>query len=176
MAAPKTAGAAASKTTVATPTTESAVATVGEVTVGEVTVEEVTVEEFQQVINVNLMGQVYRAKAALPYLRREGQGALIHISSIEAIRSMPYHSAYAASKRGVLQLTEALAAELREHNITANAILPSVIDTPANRKSNPDADHTRWVKPEDIARVILFLVGPDARIVSGTAIPVYGRA
>ena len=76
----------------------------------------------------------------------------------------------------MLQLTEALAAVLRDGNVTANAILPSVIDTPANRRDNPNADHGRWVKPEEIARVILLLVGPDARVISGAAVPVYGRA
>ena len=85
-------------------------------------------------------------------------------------------AAYAASKRAVLQLTEALAAEMRERNVTVNAVLPSVIDTPANRQGDRDADHERWVKPDEIARVILFLVGPDARAISGAAIPVYGKA
>ncbi len=76
----------------------------------------------------------------------------------------------------MLQLTEAMAAELRDAGVTVNAILPSIIDTPANRAAMPDADHARWPKPEEIARVILFLVGPDARLISGAHIPVYGRA
>lgn len=69
-----------------------------------------------------------------------------------------------------------MAAELRDYDITVNAVLPSVIDTPTNRASMPNADYSRWVKPEVIARVILFLVGEDARIISGAQLPVYGRA
>jgi NAD(P)-dependent dehydrogenase (short-subunit alcohol dehydrogenase family) len=75
-----------------------------------------------------------------------------------------------------LQLTEALAVELRPHNITVNAVLPSVIDTPANRAAMPKANYEVWVKPAEIAEVIHFLVGPAARIISGAAIPVYGQA
>ncbi|HEY6146075.1 MAG TPA: SDR family oxidoreductase, partial [Thermoanaerobaculia bacterium] len=70
----------------------------------------------------------------------------------------------------------AMAAELVEKNVTVNAILPSTIDTPANRKAMPGADYSKWVTPESIARVIVFLAGPDARIVSGAHVPVYGRA
>jgi NAD(P)-dependent dehydrogenase (short-subunit alcohol dehydrogenase family) len=94
--------------------------------------EETTPEEFQQVINVNLMGQVYGAQVALPYLRREGRGALIHISSIEAIRSMPYHSAYAASKHGLKGFLEALRLELNHEGIPISVtnIMPASINTP----------------------------------------------
>jgi NAD(P)-dependent dehydrogenase (short-subunit alcohol dehydrogenase family) len=76
----------------------------------------------------------------------------------------------------VLQVTETLAAELLREDIRVNAVLPSVIDTPANREANPDADYSAWVAPEAIARVIVFLLGPDAQIISGAAIPVYGKA
>jgi NAD(P)-dependent dehydrogenase (short-subunit alcohol dehydrogenase family) len=85
-------------------------------------------------------------------------------------------AAYAASKRAVLALTDAMAAELREARITVNAVLPSTIDTEDNRRSMPKADASRFVPPERIARVILFLCGPDAREISGAHVPVYGRA
>ena len=74
----------------------------------------------------------------------------------------------------MLALTDAMAAELEDAGVTVNAVLPSVIDTPANRKSSPNADYSKWPKPEEIARVILFLVGPEARLVSGAHVPVYG--
>jgi NAD(P)-dependent dehydrogenase (short-subunit alcohol dehydrogenase family) len=131
---------------------------------------------WQQQLDINLKTAVVSCAAAVPHLLARGGGAIVNVSTRTATQPAASLAAYAAAKRAVLQLTEALAAELRDANVTANAILPSVIDTPANRRGNPDADHERWVKPEDIARVILFLVGPDARIISGAAIPVYGRA
>ncbi len=105
-----------------------------------------------------------------------GGGAIINVGTRTATQPGAKLAAYAASKRAVIQLTEALAAELRDQNITANIIPPSTIDTTANRRSSPNADHSRWVQPAEIARVILFLASPDARIISGASIPVYGRA
>jgi NAD(P)-dependent dehydrogenase (short-subunit alcohol dehydrogenase family) len=131
---------------------------------------------WQQQLDLNLKTAVLSCAAAVPHMLARGGGAIVNVGTRTATQPAANLAAYAASKRAVLQLTEALAAELRERNVTANAILPSVIDTPANRRSSPNDDHSRWVKPEEIARVILFLVGPDARIVSGAAIPVYGRA
>jgi NAD(P)-dependent dehydrogenase (short-subunit alcohol dehydrogenase family) len=131
---------------------------------------------WQQQLDINLRTAVSSCAAAVPHLLARGRGAIVNVGTRTATQAAASLAAYAASKRAVLQLTEALAAELRDGNVTANAILPSVIDTPANRRGNPDADHGRWVKPGEIARVILFLVGPDARVISGAAIPVYGRA
>ena len=84
--------------------------------------------------------------------------------------------AYAATKAALLRLCESMAAELREHGINVNAVLPSVIDTPQNRRAMPEADSSVWVKPESLAEVILFLASPAARDISGAALPVYGRA
>ena len=131
---------------------------------------------WQQQLDINLKTAVLSCAAAVPHLLARGGGAIVNVGTRTATQPAASLAAYAASKRAVLQLTEALAAELRDGDVTANAILPSVIDTPANRRGNPDADHTRWVKPAELARVILFLVGPDARVISGAAIPVYGRA
>ena len=131
---------------------------------------------WQQQLDVNLKTAVIASRAAaIPMLRRGG-GAIVNVSSRPATQDGKNLAAYAAAKRAVLQLTEAMAAELSDGGVTVNAVLPSVIDTPANRAAMPKADFSRWVKPEEIARVILFLVGPDARIVSGAHIPVYGRA
>jgi NAD(P)-dependent dehydrogenase (short-subunit alcohol dehydrogenase family) len=130
---------------------------------------------WQQQLDLNLKTTVLSCKAAVPHMLTRG-GAIVNIGTRTATQPAAKLAAYAASKRAITQLTEALAAELRDQNITANIILPSTIDTPENRQGDPSAKGGRWVKPEDIARVILFLAGPDARIISGAAIPVYGRA
>jgi NAD(P)-dependent dehydrogenase (short-subunit alcohol dehydrogenase family) len=111
----------------------------------------------------------------VPHMLEHG-GAIVNVGTRTATQPGKNLAAYAASKRAVIQLTEALAAELRDHDITANVILPSTIDTPENRKGDATAGGGRWVKPEQIGRVVLFLAGPDARIISGAAIPVYGKA
>jgi NAD(P)-dependent dehydrogenase (short-subunit alcohol dehydrogenase family) len=127
-------------------------------------------------LDINLKTTVLSCKAAVPHMITRGGGAIINVGTRTATQPGANLAAYSASKRALVQLTEALAAELRDRNITANIVLPSVIDTPANRKGMPSADHSRWVAPGEIARVILFLAGPDARIISGASIPAYGRA
>lgn len=131
---------------------------------------------WQEQLDLNLKTAVISCAAAVPHMIARGGGAIVNVSTRTATQPGANLAAYAAAKRAVLQLTEALAAELRDHDITANAILPSTIDTPANRRGAPNADHSRWVSPEAIARVVLFLVGPDARIISGAHVPVYGKA
>ncbi|NWF80643.1 MAG: SDR family NAD(P)-dependent oxidoreductase [Chloroflexi bacterium] len=131
---------------------------------------------WQEQLDLNLKTAVISCAAAVPHMIARGGGAIVNVSTRTATQPGANLAAYAAAKRAVLQLTEALAAELRDHEITANAILPSTIDTPANRRGAPNADHSRWVSPEAIARVVLFLVGPDARIISGAHVPVYGKA
>lgn len=133
-------------------------------------------ELWQSQIDINLKTAVISCAAAIPHLITRGGGAIVNVSSRTATQSGANLAAYAAAKRAVLQLTEALAVELRPHNITVNAVLPSVIDTPANRAAMPKANYEVWVKPAEIAEVIHFLVGPAARIISGAAIPVYGQA
>ncbi len=131
---------------------------------------------WQSQIDINLKTAVISCAAAIPHLIARGGGAIVNVSSRTATQSGANLAAYAAAKRAVLQLTEALAVELRSHNITVNAVLPSVIDTPANRAAMPKANYEVWVKPAEIAEVIHFLVSPAARIISGAAIPVYGQA
>jgi len=131
---------------------------------------------WQEQLDVNLKTAVLASRGAAREMVKRGRGAIVNVSSRPATQDGKNLAAYAASKRALLALTDAMAAELRDSGITVNAILPSVIDTEANRKGSPNADHSRWVKPEEIARVVLFLVGPDARVVSGAHVPVYGRA
>jgi NAD(P)-dependent dehydrogenase (short-subunit alcohol dehydrogenase family) len=130
---------------------------------------------WQQQLDLNVKTAVLSCKAAVPHMLARG-GAIVNVGTRTATQPGKNLAAYAASKRAVIQLTEALAAELLDQNITANAVLPSTIDTPENRQNDPTAGGGRWVPPEQIARVILFLAGPDARIISGAALPVYGRA
>lgn len=131
---------------------------------------------WQQQLERNLKTAVLSCAAATPHLIARGGGSIVNVGTRTATQPGANLAAYAAAKRAVLQLTEALAAELRDHAITVNSILPSTIDTPANRRGSPGADFSRWVSPADIARVVLFLVGPDARIISGAHLPVYGKA
>ncbi len=131
---------------------------------------------WQQQIDTNLKTAVLASRAAVPAMIRGGSGAIVNVSSRPAEGSGEGIGAYAASKRAILQLTEAMAAELRGAGITVNAILPSTIDSPANRSAMPGADYSKWVSPDEIARVVVFLAGPDARIVSGAHLPVYGNA
>ncbi len=131
---------------------------------------------WQEQLDVNLKTAVLVSRAAVPQMLRRGGGAIVNVSSRPAVQAAPGLAAYAASKRALLALTDTMAAELSDSRITVNAVLPSTIDTPANREAMPEEDFSRWVRPGEIARVILFLVGPDARIVSGAHLPVYGRA
>jgi NAD(P)-dependent dehydrogenase (short-subunit alcohol dehydrogenase family) len=105
-----------------------------------------------------------------------GGGSIVCVSTRAALRPFPGAAGYISSKAAVLAFVDALAAEYTADGVRANAILPSVIDTPANRASQPDADHSRWVSPEQIARVIRFLCSDDSAPTSGAHIPVYGRA
>ncbi len=124
---------------------------------------------------MNLKTAVVASKAALPYLIAAGGGRIVNIGAGAAARAGAGMGAYAASKAGVERLTEALAAELRDRNVTVNAVLPGTIDTPANRASMPNADVTRWVEPEAVADVVVFLASDAARAVTGAAVRVFGR-
>lgn len=124
---------------------------------------------------MNLRSAVVSCKCALPAMLERGGGRIVNVGAGAAARAGLGMGAYAASKSGVLRLTEALAEELKDRNVTVNAILPGIIDTPRNRLDMPKADFSRWVSPEEIARVIRFLASADAAAVTGAAIPVTGR-
>lgn len=124
----------------------------------------------------NLTTAFLTCKAVAPHLIRRGGGAIVTIGSRPALRGAPYIAAYSVAKGGVVRLTEALAAELLDKEITVNCLLPSTIDTPANRAGADEADIAKWVTPGEIAAVALFLLGPAGRVISGAAIPVYGKA
>ncbi|MGH8139109.1 MAG: SDR family NAD(P)-dependent oxidoreductase [Steroidobacteraceae bacterium] len=124
---------------------------------------------------MNLKTAVVATKAALPALLKSDAGRVINIGAGAAAKAAAGMGAYAASKSGVLRLTESLSQELKDRNITVNAVLPGTIDTPQNRADMPDADRSRWVPPEAIADVIVFLASPAARAITGAALPVFGH-
>jgi len=144
--------------------------------VGDLPVKELPEATWDHMVNINLKSAFLCCKHAVPVMQRGGGGRIVTVSSRAALKVFPGISAYATAKAGLLAFTETLASEVLKDNITVNAILPSVIDTPANRKAMPGADTSVWVKPEEIARVLLFLCSEASREISGAAIPIYGRA
>jgi NAD(P)-dependent dehydrogenase (short-subunit alcohol dehydrogenase family) len=124
---------------------------------------------------LNLRTAVVSCQAALPYLLKSGRGRIVNVGAMGAVKAGAGMGAYAASKAGVAKLTEALADELKDRGVTVNAILPSILDTPKNRRDMPTADFTRWVTPLEAAEVVAFLVSDEASAVTGALIPVTGR-
>jgi NAD(P)-dependent dehydrogenase (short-subunit alcohol dehydrogenase family) len=139
---------------------------------------ETTGEEWDRTLALNLRSAFAACRAVVPQMIAQGYGRIVNVSSRTALQPSPGAAAYAVGKMGVITLTETLALELRDggHDVTANCVLPSVIDTPDNRRAMPGADPARWVRPDQLAAVIAWLTSPDAAPISGAAIPVYGRA
>jgi NAD(P)-dependent dehydrogenase (short-subunit alcohol dehydrogenase family) len=125
-------------------------------------------------LTANLKTVVAAVQAVVPHLTDGGR--IVTVGARPALSAPNGLSAYAASKAAVLRLTESLSEELKGRGITANSVLPSIIDTPQNREAMPKADHAAWVPPHDIAEVIAFLLSDAARSVTGAHIPVYGRS
>lgn len=143
---------------------------------GGTSVPKTELETWELMLNLNLSSAFLLARAVLPGMLERGSGKLVFISSRGGSRPEPNLSAYGVSKSGVEMLVRILAEETRKRGINVNAVAPSVIDTPANRKAMPNADYTTWVQPESLASVIQFLASDAARDVHGAVIPVYGRA
>jgi NAD(P)-dependent dehydrogenase (short-subunit alcohol dehydrogenase family) len=139
-------------------------------------VADLGLDDFERQFRLNLRPTFLVTRAAIPALVAAGGGGIVCISARAAERPFPGAAAYAASKAAVATFAQAVAVEYRDAGVRCNAVLPSVIDTPANRASEPDADHSRWVQPAAIAEVIAFLCSDESAPVSGAAVPVYGRA
>lgn len=122
---------------------------------------------------INLKTAVNASKAALPHLAA-ANGAIVNVGANGALKALAGFGPYAASKEGVHKLTESLAAEMKGR-VRVNAVLPSILDTAQNRKDMPKADHSAWVQPDDLAKVMLFLASDDARAVTGALLPVLGK-
>jgi len=124
---------------------------------------------------INVKTALHACQAVLPSMLAAGSGCIVNVGAAAAARAGLGMGAYAAAKSGVLRLTEALAEEVKDRGIRVNAVLPSIIDTPANRREMPDADASRWVAPEALAEVVAYLLSDAARAIHGAGIAVNGR-
>lgn len=139
-------------------------------------VHETPVEDFERQFTLNLRATYLMTQAALAPMLASGGGSIVCVGTRAALQPFSGAAGYISSKAAVIAFAAAVAAEYKNDGIRCNAILPSVIDTPANRAAMPNADYDRWVKPSEIADVIAHLVSGESSPVSGAAIPVYGRA
>jgi NAD(P)-dependent dehydrogenase (short-subunit alcohol dehydrogenase family) len=139
-------------------------------------VDETPVDEFEAQFRLNLRPTYLVTQSGLPQMRAGGGGSIVCVGTRAALQPFPGAAGYIASKAAVIAFAHAVAVEYKNDGIRCNVILPSVIDTPANRASMPDADHDRWVKPAEIAAVIAHLLSNESAPISGATIPVYGRA
>lgn len=137
-------------------------------------VHEISMDLWHKMMDLNAGSVVNTCAAVVPHMLSGGGGKIVNVGAMGALKGGAQMGAYAASKSAVIRLTECLSAELREENINVNCVLPSVIDTAPNREAMPDADPSRWVAPEALAEVIVFLCSDGARAVHGAAVPVVG--
>ena len=133
------------------------------------------VDSWDRMYAMNLKTALNACKAALPYLLESGAGRIVNVGAQSALHASSGFRPYAASKSAVHRLTESLADELKLKGVTVNAVLPSIIDTPMNRRDMPKADFSRWIAPADLAAVMLFLASDEAKAVTGALIPVSGQ-
>lgn len=139
-------------------------------------VHETPDQDWDFMMDLNARTVFNTCRAVVPHLIERRGGRIVNVSARAALEGKAHMAPYCASKAAVITLTESLAAELRDAGITVNCILPGTVDTPQNRESMPDQDHTRWVPPAALADVMLFLASDAARCVTGAAVPVYGRS
>jgi NAD(P)-dependent dehydrogenase (short-subunit alcohol dehydrogenase family) len=137
---------------------------------------EVDPQTYDKMLALNLKAGFVLARAILPQMIKQNRGWIVNVASKAAFDHAAGGALYAASKAAALALMDSLAAEVKPFNINVNSVLPSIIDTVANRKAMPGADFSKWPKPEEIAPVILFLCSEEAQVIHGAAIPVYGRS
>jgi len=131
-------------------------------------------KEWDLMMTLNLKTAFFISKYVTRHMLKCKYGKIIHVASRNSLHSEGYDSAYSASKSGLIRLVESLAEETKKENINVNCILPSIIDTQANRKAMPNAEFDKWIKPEDLANVILFLSSDKAKTITGAAIPTFG--
>jgi NAD(P)-dependent dehydrogenase (short-subunit alcohol dehydrogenase family) len=139
-------------------------------------IHETPIADFEAQLRLNLRPTYLATAAALPALLAGGGGAVVCVSTRAALRPFPGASGYITAKAAVLAFVDAAAAEYKKDGVRVNAVLPSIIDTPANRAANPDGTFDNWVQPQEIAQVIAFLCSDAAAVTSGAHVPVYGRA
>jgi NAD(P)-dependent dehydrogenase (short-subunit alcohol dehydrogenase family) len=137
---------------------------------------ETPVEAWDRMMDLNLKSAWLVSRFALPRMVQQGGGSLVFVSSRAAVRERSGHGAYAVARSAVITLAEVIAEEYAAEGVRANVVLPGTIDTEANRLASPDADHSRWTPPEQIAEAIVFLASSASAAINGAAIPVYGRS
>ena len=143
---------------------------------GGIKLWELDTKVFDQMLALNLRSGYALARAAVRVMLKQGSGAIVNIASKAAIEHAAGASAYAASKAAAVAMIDSLAEDLKGTGVRANSVLPSIIDTEANRRAMPAADYSKWPKPQDIARVIVFLCSDDAKLIHGAAVPVFGNS
>lgn len=143
---------------------------------GGVKLWELETDVLDRMLALNLRSGYTLSRAAVGVMLNQGRGAIVNVAAKAALDHPGGAAAYAASKAAAVALLDSLAAELKGTGVRVNSILPSIIDTEPNRRAMPKADFAKWPKPEDIARVILFLCSDDAKVIHGAAIPVYGNS
>jgi NAD(P)-dependent dehydrogenase (short-subunit alcohol dehydrogenase family) len=141
---------------------------------GGVKLWELDPKVFDLMLALNLRSGFTISRAVVPVMLKQKRGAIVNIASKAAVDRAGGAAAYVASKAAAVAMMDSLAADLKGTGVRVNSVLPSIIDTEVNRKAMPKADFTEWPKPEDIARVILFLCSDDAKLIHGAAVPVYG--
>jgi NAD(P)-dependent dehydrogenase (short-subunit alcohol dehydrogenase family) len=137
-------------------------------------VHETSDKDWNFLLDLNARTVLHTARAVVPHMIAAGGGKIVNVGAYAAQKGAAQMGAYIASKSAVIRLTETMAAELRDKNINVNCVLPTIIDTPENRAAMPKADPRRWVAPEDLASVIVFLASDAARAIHGAALPVTG--
>jgi len=142
---------------------------------GGVTLWDLETEVLDRMLALNLRSGYALSRAGVPVMLKQARGSIVNIAAKAAFDHPAGAAAYAASKAAALAMMASLAAELAGTGVRVNSVLPNIIDTEANRQAMPTADFAKWPKPEDIARVILFLCSTDAKVVHGASIPVYGN-
>jgi NAD(P)-dependent dehydrogenase (short-subunit alcohol dehydrogenase family) len=138
-------------------------------------VHETSDADWDALFGINVRSMLNAVRAVVPAMISAGQGKIVNVAAMSALRGTALMGSYCANKDTVIRLTETMAAELRDQNINVNCVLPSIIDTPENRAAMPDADATRWVSADALADVIVFLASSASRALHGAAIPVAGR-
>ena len=141
---------------------------------GSVKLWELDTRVFDQMLALNLRSGYALSRAVLPIMLKQGRGAIVNVAAKAAFDHAAGASAYAASKAAALAMMDSLSADVKGTGVRVNTILPSIMDTEANREAMPNADFANWPKTEDVARVILFLCSDDAKVIHGAAVPVYG--
>jgi NAD(P)-dependent dehydrogenase (short-subunit alcohol dehydrogenase family) len=139
-------------------------------------VHETSLQDWEFMLDLNARTAFTISHAVVPAMLEQGYGKIIHTGSRAALQGNARAAAYSAAKGAVVRLTESLSSEVKRQGINVNCVLPGTIDTPDNRQSMPNADHSRWVTPEALADVIMFLASDAARAIHGAAIPVYGTS